>query len=76
MDETYTAIMNHGRIIDEEWQHGDRFTNILDSICIRGKSQEITWFRVVKLISVKRLIEKYPFNFHLCLDLNKLKVLE
>ena len=25
MDETYTAIMNNGRIIDEDRQHGDRF---------------------------------------------------
>ena len=49
------------------------FSNYVHSL---GRNQETTWFRVLKLIFVKYLIERNPLNHYMVLNLNDLKVLE
>ena len=79
---------NHGRIIEKDWQLISYFENIRDlAIVLKhpwfgkyahfyGRNQETAWFRVLKLIFVKRLILRIPLNYYMCFNLNGLKVLE
>ena len=41
-----------------------------------GRNQETTWFRVLKLIFVKRFIQRIPLNHYMRFNLNSLKVWE
>ena len=52
-------------------------TFVIRQLCSSFReNQETTWFRVIKLIFVKCLIERNPLNHYMLFKLNDLKVLE
>ena len=68
--------------MDVRLRRTDNLSNSLKTSVIRhyphslGRNQETTQFRVLKLIFVKRIIQRIPTNHYMCFNLNHLKVLE